>query len=156
MQIWYRNQIFPLVLYAYQLDSAGGEVPVKELDAKVGVKRLHSTLYLGELSTEDNGKAEFEFPNDVPGDSIGKLVVQALVFEHDDFGTVHGQSEINWGTIVDYSIKGNGRSLFGDEAPLWMIIGVVIVLGGAWYHFFLAVSKVLKMRKLGQVENIDT
>ena len=78
------------------------------------------------------------------------------MFEHDDFGTVHGQSEINWGTIVDYSIKGNGRSLFGDEAPLWMIIGVVIVLGGAWYHFFLAVSKVLKMRKLGQIEKIDT
>ena len=31
-----------------------------------------------------------------------------------------------------------------------MIALVVVTLAGAWYHFFLSVSKLIKLRKAGQ------
>ncbi len=97
---------------------------------------------------------EFEFPDDIPGDQNGSITIVLRVLEDDDYGTVNTRSEINWGTVVEYSITGNGRSLFGDEAPLWMIIAVLVVLLAAWYHFIWAVIKVYQIKKIGETENI--
>ena len=91
-----------------------------------------------------------EFPNDIPGDSVGIINVIVMVDEHDDYGTITKSSTINWGIMVDYSIRSDGRTLFGDEAPLWMIISVFVILAGAWYHFILATSKVIKIKTTDQ------
>ena len=135
-------------------DSLGVKIPVEELDIEIGVKRMHSVLYLAEVETDEDGIAEFEFPDDIPGDQDGKLTLVFRVLEDDDYGTVQARHEINWGTIVDYSNAGNGRSLFGDEAPLWMIIAVLVVLVAAWYHFIWAIVKVYKIKKLGDTESV--
>jgi hypothetical protein len=131
-------------------DSMGVKSPVEELEVKVGVKRMHSVLFLETIETDEDGVAEYEFPTDIPGDDIGNLKFVLQVFEDNDFGTVTINAEEKWGTIVDYSYNGEGRSLFGNEAPLWMIIGVVVVLVGAWFHFIWAIVKVWQIKKLGR------
>ncbi len=137
-------------VYAFEIDSHGNKNPVEGVDLNIGVERLFSTLFLEEAETDEEGIGNMEFPDDIPGDSIGNIKVIVKVDEHDDYGTITKSSKINWGTIVEYSNASNGRSLFGDEAPLWMIISVFIVLIGAWYHFILATIKVIKIKKLGQ------
>jgi 5-hydroxyisourate hydrolase-like protein (transthyretin family) len=132
------------------VDSLGTKIPVEELDVEIGVKRMHSTLFLDEVETDEEGKAEFEFPDDIPGDQDGNITIVFRVLEDDDYGTVQARSIINWGTIVDYTSKDHLRSLFGDEAPLWMIIAVLVVLVAAWYHFIWAIIKVYKIKKLGE------
>ena len=136
---------------AYE-DSAGVKLPVPEIKINIGVRRLLSVLNLATIETRKNGVAEFEFPNDIPGDSIGNLQILIKIDDDRDFGTVISKSNVKWGTIVDYNNPGNGRSLFGDEAPLWMIIAVFIVLGGAWYHFIWAIIKVWGIKKEGTLD----
>lgn len=133
---------------AYEIDEKGNKQPVEELGMKVGVKRLLSNLYLEDINTDEEGMAEMEFPNDIPGDSIGTITVVVRFEDHDDYGTMTKAMEVNWGTPVNYSDTSNQRSLFGDSAPWWMIISVAIILGGAWIHFLWAVFKVIKIRKL--------
>jgi hypothetical protein len=135
---------------AFEIDSIGSKRPIEEMGLEIGVKRLFSTLYLEKIDTDENGVISMEFPDDIPGDSIGMITVVVRLEDDDDYGTVTKLAEINWGTPVDYSVASNGRSLFGDSAPIWMIISVAVVLIGAWYHFLLAVSKVLRIKSLEQ------
>ena len=129
-------------------DSLGVKSPIEEIEVEIGVQRMHSVLVLEKLETNRKGVVEYELPADIPGDDTGTLNCVIRVFEDNDYGTVTTKAVNNWGTIVDYNHTAIGRSLFGDEAPLWMIIGVIIVLGGAWFHFIWAVIKVWKIKKL--------
>jgi len=138
-----------VTLSTYEFDSVGNPLPIAELDLNVGVERLYSTLYLEKVETNEEGIASMIFPNDIPGDSIGTINVVVRLEEDDDYGTVMEVAKADWGIPVDYTIKDNGRSLFGDEAPLWMIISVFVILLGAWYHFIRAILKLYKMRNLG-------
>lgn len=137
-----------IIVAAFELDSLGEKKPVEGIDLNIGVQRLYSILYLEKVETEDDGRGMMEFPNDIPGDSIGNIHVIVKINDHDDYGSITKSANIDWGTIVDYSNKPNGRSLFGEEAPMWMIIAVFVILAGAWFHFVLAIIKVFKMSRL--------
>ena len=142
------DSVKQLTLSAYEIDSSGNKIAVGEVDLDIGVERLYSTLFLDEVETDKYGLGIFEFPNDIPGDSIGTITVIAKINDHADYGTVTQAKKVQWGKKVDYTLNNNSRSLFGEEAPLWMIISVFVVLFGAWFNFMLAVYKVFKMKKL--------
>ncbi len=140
-----------ITVSAFEMDSIGNPVPIEDVELNIGVERLFSTLFLSEVETNTKGIGTFEFPDDIPGDSTGNITVLIKVDDDDDYGTVIKTANTNWGTIVDYSVIADGRSLFGDEAPLWMIISVFAILAGAWYHFVLATYKVLKIKKISNI-----
>jgi hypothetical protein len=139
-----------LTVQANEYDGEGGLVPVEELDINIGVQRLYSILPVDKMETDENGIGILEFPDDIPGDSIGMLTIVARIDEHDHYGTVTKLKSIDWGVPVSYEVKRLPRQLFTDEAPLWMIIGVFIALAGAWYHFFLSVFKLFKLKQAGK------
>ncbi len=138
-----------ITVSTFEIDSIGSKVPISGVELNIGVERLFSTLYLSKIKTK-KGIGIMEFPNDIAGDSLGAINIIVKIDDDDDYGTITKSAKNNWGTIVDYSIAPNGRTLFGDEAPLWMIISVFVVLAGAWYHFILAIYKVLKIKKIEQ------
>ena len=139
-----------LKIIANSINGVGEKIPVEELSVGIGVQRLYSVLPIEEIETYEDGVAELEIPDDIPGDAEGKLIFVAKIDDHDEFGTVTRHAESNWGIPVDYSMKPLARQLFTDEAPLWMIISVFIILLGAWYHFFLSISKLIKLKKAGK------
>ncbi len=142
-----------VVVYAFETDSIGEKSPIEGIDLNIGVERLYSTYFFEEVETDEDGMASVVFPDDIPGDDKGNVKVMVKIDEHDDYGTITKTADVNWGTIVDYSITSNGRSLFGDQAPTWMIITTFILLVGAWYHFILATAKVVKIKKLGKEQD---
>lgn len=142
-----------VMVSVYELDSVGDKKPIEGIDVKIGVDRLHSTLYLEEIESDDNGFVEMEFPNDIPGDGNGDITIVVNVEEHKYYGTITKTIESDWGLIVDYSEASNGRSLFGEEAPLWMTISIFVILLGAWFHFIFAGFQVYKMAKTGKKVN---
>lgn len=131
-------------------DIDGSMIPAEELSLLVGVQRLYSVLPIDEIETYEDGLAEMEFPTDIPGDADGNITVVVKVDESDDFGTVEVAASSNWGVPVSYAIERYNRQLFTDEAPLWMILAVFIILLGAWYHFFLSISKLFKLKNAGK------
>lgn len=136
-----------LMVEAREYNGEGELIPVPELDINIGVQRLYSVLPIDEMETDEDGIATMEFPDDIPGDSAGMVTIVARIDEHDHFGTVTKAGSAKWGIPVSYELKPLPRQLFTDEAPLWMIIGVFIALVGAWYHFFLSVYKLIKLKK---------
>jgi hypothetical protein len=142
------DSIKTLHVKAFVKDMDGNEMaPGDEVDILIGIQRLYSVLPLDEVTTDEDGLAELEFPDDIPGDSLGIITIVAKIDESDDYATVFKRGEINWGTPVDYTVHKLPRQLFTDEAPLWMIMAVFVVLAGAWYHFFLSLYKVSKIPK---------
>ena len=139
-------------------DPEGNKVDIEDIEIIMGVERLYSILDLEKSTTEADGIAKIEFPQDIPGDSLGSVTVQIKINEDRKFGTITKSAKIDWGTIVDYSIAKNGRSLFGEQAPMWMIIAVIVILAGAWFNFILAIIKVSRIKGLepNQEENLVT
>jgi hypothetical protein len=133
---------------AYELDTTGNEIPVDGLFMYVGVERLYSILPVGEIFSSEEGIYSIEFPDDIPGDSIGNLTIVARIEDNDFYGSVQKKAEVPWGTPVLYDIDPPRRKLWTDEAPLWMILSVFIILTGAWFHFFLSIYKLSKIKKV--------
>lgn len=147
-----KDSVKILSVLATEYNGVGESVPVEGLDVNIGVQRLYSILPVDIIETDDGGVATLEFPDGIPGDSVGAITILARVMEHDNYGTVTKKGSINWGLPVSYDLKKLPRQLFTDEAPLWMIIAVFIVLVGAWYHFFLSIFKLSKIKKIGMKE----
>ena len=136
-----------LNIIANRIDQEGTKIPIEELDISIGVQRLYSILPLDDVETDENGIGVLEIPDDLPGDAEGNLTFVANIEDHDDFGTVTKSASNTWGLPVSYELEPLPRQLFSDEAPLWMIASVFIILLGAWYHFFLSISKLIKLKK---------
>lgn len=130
---------------AVLLNSVGE--PVEGEEVAVSVRRLYSYLPIESDYSNRRGKVSVEFPSDLPGDSLGVLDILVKVAESDLYGTVESRVSIDWGVPVDYSIQSDGRELWTDRSPLWMIIAIYIVLIGAWSQFFVAMYFLFKMRK---------
>lgn len=140
-----------LTIKAEDLDGSGNRNPVDGLDIKIGVERLYSILDIETVETDEDGLGILEFPNDLPGDSLGNLIIVAIIDDHDDYGTTTIKGDADWGLPVSYEVTPWHRQLYSDEAPLWMIMGVFIILAGAWYHFFLSIFKMYKLKKASDI-----
>ena len=130
-------------------------IPVYDAEVYGYVERMYSLLPIGEDYSDKDGKLTYEFPKDLPGDSLGNVVVVVRINESDDFGTVEMKKTVNWGIPVDFSESKTPRALWTDEAPLWMALAVFIILAGAWVNFLYAVYKVIKVKKLGKQVNVE-
>jgi hypothetical protein len=134
-------------VFAYESDAAGSKLPVEGLDIIIGAERLYNILQIGQVQTDAEGKGSLEFPNDLPGDSSGMINVTARIEDNEIYGTVGSRQSLKWGIPVSYEIKPLTRQLWSNEAPLWMIFSVFIILSAAWFHFFLALNRLWKVKK---------
>ncbi len=130
------------------LNSEGESVPIQGTEIFVYVKRLYSLFKVANGVTDENGQYKVNFPNDIPGDSIGNLHVIVKVLDSDDFGNIEYIGSVKWGTVVSYAEEHLPRALWTGEAPFWMIIATLIILLGAWFNFLLAVYKVIKIKSI--------
>ncbi len=142
------DSVKTVMVKAYELDSAGNEVPVEGLLMYIGIQRLFSILPVGEVMRSEDGVYSLEFPDDIPGDSTGTYEVVARIEDNDFYGYVTQRDEVQWGIPVSYAVDPYPRRLWTEEAPLWMIISVFVVLIGAWYHFFLSIYKLNKIKNV--------
>lgn len=147
LELLTEDSIHMAYLNAYTLDSVGEQVPVEELEIIVGVESLISTMALAEDYLED-GEYELEIGNDIPGDQDGNFVVNVLVDEHDEFGTVIQKQSVNWGTRKDKLVEAKNE-LWTDGAPTWMYIVLTIMLVGVWAFYVYTVLNLRKIKKLG-------
>ncbi|MBK8504929.1 MAG: hypothetical protein IPL46_23555 [Saprospiraceae bacterium] len=125
----------------------GEEIEVSETDISIFVKRTYSDLPIAEGTLED-GSFSTEFPEDLPGDDSGNLWIIARIIDHDDYGTVETRKQLAWGIPVSHVQEAGTRELWTRDAPLWIIMSVTLAFTAAWFHYFLSISKLFKIRKL--------
>jgi hypothetical protein len=142
------DSVKTVYLEANEINFDGELIPIEECDVTLFVPRLYSNLPIEEGLIEE-GAAEFDFPDGVPGRDNGELFVLAKILEHDAYGSVEIKEEVNWGTPVAFVNEELPESLFG-KAPSWMGILIFGILIAAWYHLFLVVFKLFKLKKLDE------
>lgn len=138
---------------ATQKDSKGVDIPVPGETVKLYTPSLFRPLPIGEISLDDQGTGTMEFPVTVIGDSTGKVVVSAMIEEHDLFGMVRGTGLSEW-AVPKHLIPAERptRELWTPVAPIWMIITLIIMLAGVWAHYVYAVVQLVKIKRLAKKE----
>lgn len=119
--------------------------PIKDLEIELYIKGTFSLLNIAEMETDKNGKAVVEFPIEMPGDTLGVLTIVAQVEEHDLYGTVKSNGNINWGKPVPLAIE-KQRGLGDTDAPLWMVYTLIILLSAVWFHYLYVIFLMVKIK----------
>ena len=142
------DSVNTVILTAHTLDSIENKVPVEEVDVVFSVEGIISNMPIKEESLE-NGRYEFEFPNNIRGDKNGMVNVYAVIDDNDDFGSVIHSREIDWGMIENVQVN-QENTLWSKAAPIWMYIVLSILLLGVWANFIYTVFNLIRISKAGK------
>ena len=146
------DSIHTVTVSAYELNNGKPGTPLTDLDVYVYVKRLFSLLKVGEGWLQD-GEATIEIPDDLPGDVEGNLNFVTIIPETDNYGTIENEATVNWGIrppVQNKYANESKRALWEPKAPFWMVITLGILILGVFYHYFLILYKLFKIKKIGK------
>jgi len=131
-------------------------VAVKEIEMKLGIKRLLGNLTVGEAETytsDSTGMAMAEFKRDsLPGDEKGNLILVARVEDNDSYGNLVVEKSVPWGKAVQAYTHFWHRTLWstGGRAPVWLIFIALSIIIGVWGTIVYLVRQLLKIKKIGK------
>ncbi len=129
-----------------QINAKNEKVPLNEVEVPIFVARMFSHLKVGVITLAE-GEGTFEFPNDLPGDTIGNVNVIAKFDENEEYGTVIKSQTIEWGIKTNHFNAYSPRSLWTQVAPVWMIVTLSIMLLGVWGHYFYVIIKLIVLKR---------
>ena len=140
---------------------AGGNwEPAKDVDVKIGVKRLGGDLKIGDeetYTTDSLGQVSGEFKLDsLPGDAKGNLTLIAKVEDNDQLGNLSIDKTVPWGAVnTSTGVTDFGhRSLWAarGKSPVWLLIMAYSIIAAVWGVIFYLVLRIVRISKLGKKE----
>jgi hypothetical protein len=134
---------------AYKINADGSETPLSGETVTVSVQRMFSKLPIGDASLDEAGLGTVEFPNNLPGDSIGNLQVVAFISEHETYGSLETAVQAQWG-IPKEKVLVTHRALWTQIAPMWMIVSLTILLIGVWAHYTYVAIQLIYIKIKGK------
>jgi hypothetical protein len=131
-------------------------IPVQDVTVKFFIKRDFGKLLITEdyIGTDENGTAMVEYNDDVPGDSDGKIVIGAMIEDHDEFGNLYAYTMTKWGAITVIDNKEyDSRSLWAarNKPPFWLLILANSIILGVWGVMAYLFLQILKIKKLSNL-----
>ncbi|RLD23066.1 MAG: hypothetical protein DRI70_09860, partial [Bacteroidetes bacterium] len=123
-------------IIATAVDQEG--LPIEDLELYFFVIRTFSLLPVGDdfNTTDEEGIIEIEFPNDLPGDVNGDIIIVTKIIESDLYNDLTIEKIKNWGVpITIEDPKDEERSLWAAaaNAPISLIIIVSLMVVSVWY-----------------------
>jgi hypothetical protein len=125
----------------------GNEMPVKETAFGVFVKRSFFPLKVGEGTTDENGEAIVEIPNNLPGDAKGMITFLAKLDESELYGNLVASTTAKWGIPVSDKLEEAPRALWSAHPPVWMMITFAVLMIIVWGHYIVIVYELFRLRK---------
>ena len=141
----------------YELGDENEMVPIEDADVTFYVPRLFNDQVIGE-SEFIEGKSQIEFPENIAGDTIGNISIVAKIEDHELYGNVERKvADFRWGnrapieddkSLMTIQISIPTRALWHTNAPLWMIITLIILLVGVWGHYVYVIFNLFRLKSL--------
>jgi hypothetical protein len=131
-------------------------VAVKEIEMKLGIKRLLANLSVGDAETytsDSTGMASAQFQHDsLPGNEKGNLILVARVEDNDTYGNLVEEKGVPWGKPVLAETNFWHRTLWstGGRAPFWLLFIALFIILGVWGTIIYLVRQLLKIKKMGK------
>jgi hypothetical protein len=113
------------------------------------VKRLFGNLGIGSDVTLDDGTAAVNFPSELPGGTAGELDVIAAITNPPQYGAVRGEATFGGAHPIELKEQEFPRALWAPQAPLALILTIVIVVAGVWGTYLYVGIQLIKIRKGG-------
>lgn len=155
LDVWFtiQDSVKQINVLVSETDSSGIAIPQKGVEIKFLVERPLSPLTVGDdfNTTDKEGKVSMDFPDDLPGDEEGNLLLFVRIVESEDFGNVEISEIKKWGIPIIISDESLKRSLWasGANAPLTLIIFINSIIAVVWLMIFYIIFKIFKIKKLG-------
>jgi hypothetical protein len=133
-----------------ETENNGKEIPVAETEVSFYVQRLFGTMPANEefaVSTDKDGEAVFSYPKDIKGGRTGNITMVAKILDNKLFGTVETKGDAPWGIIVPVDKNPFPRALIMPQAPLQLIITLVLIFGGIWTTYFFIFYQLKKIKE---------
>ena len=147
----------------YEIGNDNEMVPIEDADVLFYVPRFFNDQIIGEGEFIE-GKSQIEFPENIAGDTIGNISIIARIEDHDLYGNVERKvANFRWGTtapieedksLMTIQISIPTRALWHTNAPLWMIITLIILLVGVWGHYIFVIINLFKLKSLSSKKKI--
>lgn len=135
-------------------------VPAKDVEMRIGIKRLGSILSAGDAdtyTTDSTGTINVEFNKDkIPGDLKGNIILAAKVEDNDQYGNLIVEKAVPWGvaTVPEKNFF-DQRTLWSTrfETPIWLLLIVYSIVISVWGTLIYLVVQIVKIGKLGKTSN---
>jgi hypothetical protein len=130
--------------------------PAKDVEMKVGVKRLGSILAAGDeatYTTDSTGIVTARFKKDsLPGDSKGNIVITAKVEDNDKYGNLVVERSVPWGVAIKQDNNFfEQRTLWSTRfrTPFWLLFMAYSIVIGVWGTIIYLIVQIVKIKKIG-------
>lgn len=137
-------------------------VPAKEVEVRIGVKRLGGLLLISEeesYTTDSLGEVSAEFKRDsLPGDEKRNLVLVARTEDNDTYGNVSYEMTVPWGGFYRDESEFGERTLWGkgNRAPFWLMGMAYGIIAIVWGVIVYLIIQIMRIRKIGMREDATT
>lgn len=124
--------------------------PVAGAEVKLFAKRYFGNLIIDEpRNTDALGKALFNFPKDLPGDSTGFVELVVKLSDEAAFGEVKADSKLSIGVPTYRPPLNEQRAMWNvvQKTPVWLLLAYTIAVLGAWgfiIYVFLQIRAIYK------------
>ena len=127
-------------------------LPIEDLELYFFVKRTFSLLPIGDIfnATDENGELVVEFPNDLPGDAEGKVIIVVKIIESDLYNDFSMEIIKNWGISVAPDELEEKRSLWAAaaNAPIILVVSTSIMIFAIWFIICYIIFVLYKISKI--------
>ena len=131
--------------------------PAKDVEVKLGVRRMGGNLKIGEdetYTTDSLGQVSGEFKLDrLPADDAkGTITLVATVDDNDQFGNLAIEKKVAWGNYYKRESNFGQRSLYATRfrTPIWLLVMALSIIAAVWSVIFYLVVQLIKIKKLGK------
>jgi hypothetical protein len=132
--------------------------PVTGTEVKLFAKRYFGTLLIDAAKTTDSiGKAVFNFPTDLPGDSSGFVSMFAKLSDEASYGEVIKDTSLNVGVPTWKPPLNENRAMWNvvQKAPLWILLTYSIVVLTVWGLILYVIYQLYLIFNMGKLKNRD-
>ena len=129
--------------------------PVNGADINLFAKRNFGNLKLDNTQTTNaEGIAVFNLPEDLPGDTIGMIHLVAKLLNQDAFGDVELDTALQAGVPVHPVSLRAKRAMWNvfQMAPVWLLISYFGVVIGIWSFIFYVIYHFREIYLIGKMQ----
>ena len=143
-------------IIATALDQEG--LPIEYLDLYFYVKRTFSLLPIGDMfnSTDETGMVEGKFPEDLPADEKGNVIIVVKIMESDMYNDLSLEMTKNWGVPIvldDPTVEQRSLWAAAANAPISLILVVSAMILAIWYIICYIIFTLYKISRIKPLTN---
>jgi hypothetical protein len=133
--------------------------PVSGAEVKLFAKRYFGNLLIDEArNTDAQGKALFNFPKDLPGDSAGFVQLIAKFSDEAAFGEAKADTTLAIGVPTYRPPLNEQRAMWNvvQKTPIWLLLAYTFTVLAVWGFIFYVLMQIRAIYKAGLKRDHET